>query len=164
MININQTNENGIPFIQHIANNTWPETFGEILSAEQINYMLFMMYDEQALLRQMKAGHVFLLARYNNETVGFASYELNYKGSPDVKLHKIYILPEMQGKKIGQHLIQEVAAIGRAAAQQGLLLNVNRHNKAIQFYERIGFVVIGEEDIDIGNGYFMNDIIMRMPL
>ncbi|UYQ92868.1 GNAT family N-acetyltransferase [Chitinophaga horti] len=165
MINIYQTNETGIPFIQHIANNTWPDTFGNILSTEQISYMLFMMYDHQALLKQMKElGHVFLLAKFNNETVGFASYELNYKGEPNIKLHKIYILPEMHGKKIGQHLVNEVAGIGRAAGQTGLLLNVNRHNNAVGFYERVGFSVIGEEDIDIGNGFFMNDVIMRMPL
>ncbi|WP_295126302.1 GNAT family N-acetyltransferase [uncultured Chitinophaga sp.] len=165
MINIYKTDENGIPFIQHIANNTWPETFGNILSADQISYMLLMMYDQQALLKQMnELGHVFLLARYEGQTVGFASYELNYKGEPNIKLHKIYILPEMQGKKIGKQLIDEVAFIGRNAGQQALLLNVNRDNNAITFYERSGFTVIGEEDIDIGNGYFMNDAIMRKPL
>jgi len=43
-----------------------------------------------------------------------------------------------------------------------LTLNVNRHNKARFFYEKYGFVIIGEEDIDIGEGYFMNDYIMEL--
>jgi hypothetical protein len=41
---------------------------------------------------------------------------------------------------------------------------VNRYNKARQFYEKMGFVVIGEEDIDIGNNYLMNDYIMEVPV
>lgn len=165
MISITRATENGIPFIQHIANNTWPETFGNILSPEQITYMLNMMYNTKALQQQMnQLGHVFLLAKYEEQTVGFASYQLHYKGEPSVKLHKIYVLPELQGKKIGKCLIDKVVSIGRAAAQKYLYLNVNRDNNAIGFYERYGFSVIGTEDIDIGNGYFMNDAIMRMPL
>jgi ribosomal protein S18 acetylase RimI-like enzyme len=43
-------------------------------------------------------------------------------------------------------------------------LNVNRNNKALGFYQKFGFVILREEDIDIGNGYFMNDYIMVCKL
>ncbi len=52
----------------------------------------------------------------------------------------------------------------RAAGQPHLLLNVNRCNKARNFYEARGFQVIAEEDIDIGNGYLMNDYLMQKDL
>jgi diamine N-acetyltransferase len=42
-------------------------------------------------------------------------------------------------------------------------LNVNRHNKAKSFYEKMGFVVAYEEDIPIGS-YWMNDYAMRKEL
>jgi ribosomal protein S18 acetylase RimI-like enzyme len=42
-----------------------------------------------------------------------------------------------------------------------LQLNVNRNNPAKIFYEKLGFAVLNEEDIDIGNGYFMNDYVMQ---
>ena len=42
-----------------------------------------------------------------------------------------------------------------------LLLNVNRNNKAVQFYLSLDFSIIKEEDNDIGNGYFMNDYVME---
>ena len=45
-----------------------------------------------------------------------------------------------------------------------LQLNVNRQNNAKEFYEKMGFAVIGEEDIDIGSGYYMNDYIMEKKL
>ena len=47
---------------------------------------------------------------------------------------------------------------------RSLLLNVNRHNKAISFYKKYGFDIIAEEDIDIGNGYYMNDYVMEKKL
>jgi hypothetical protein len=41
---------------------------------------------------------------------------------------------------------------------------MNRNNKARQFYEKNGFIIIKEEDIDIGNNYFMNDYVMEKRL
>jgi hypothetical protein len=41
---------------------------------------------------------------------------------------------------------------------------VNRYNKAKGFYEKLGFKVIGKEDIDIGNGYLMNDYVMQLEI
>ena len=45
-----------------------------------------------------------------------------------------------------------------------LELNVNRKNKAINFYKKYGFTILKEEDIDIGEGYFMNDYVMGMEV
>jgi ribosomal protein S18 acetylase RimI-like enzyme len=151
--------------VREIALDTWPHTFGDILSPEQISYMMGMMYSEAALQQQtVQKGHVFLLAEVDSVYGGFASYELHYKQQPVCKLHKIYILPSMQGRQVGKALIAEVARIAREAGMQKVSLNVNRDNKAAGFYERLGFRKTGEEDIDIGNGFFMNDAIMEMPL
>ena len=43
-------------------------------------------------------------------------------------------------------------------------LNVNRYNKALYFYEKHGFTIAQEVDIEIGEGYFMNDYIMKLSL
>ena len=45
-----------------------------------------------------------------------------------------------------------------------LSLNVNRFNSALTFYEKIGFKIIDEVNVDIGNGYFMEDYIMEKQL
>jgi ribosomal protein S18 acetylase RimI-like enzyme len=127
--------------------------------------MLGMMYDDASLRSQItERGHVFLLANVDGAFGGFASYELNYKNELKAKLHKIYIRPDMQGKNVGKVLMTEVAGIAREAGMQYLTLNVNRGNNAVGFYQRYGFEKTGEEDIDIGNGYFMNDAIMQMTL
>ncbi len=96
--------------------------------------------------------------------LGFLSYELNYKGVPKTKIHKIYLLPASQGKGVGKQLIEAVTDRAKAEHNDTLSLNVNRHNKAIRFYERLGFTHVASETIDIGNGFIMDDYVMEKPV
>ena len=165
MIRIHEASEADFPTIQHIAHQTWPVTFGAILSPAQVNYMLEWMYSLPSLQEQTaQKGHQFLLAKEENQALGFASYEVNYKGAPATKIHKIYILPNKQGKGIGKALIKSIGDSARDVGNQALLLNVNRYNAAVQFYKHLGFGIIGEENIDIGQGFLMEDYIMKLPL
>lgn len=151
--------------IRQIAQETWPVTFGNILSPEQIAYMLNMMYSIESLTEQVNSKHHhFILASENSTNLGYISYELNYHQQPQTKVHKIYLLPSAQGKGVGKLLMQQVAAIAVRAGNDALLLNVNRDNNAVAFYKKAGFEIIGTEDIDIGSGFLMEDYIMRKPL
>jgi len=58
------------------------------------------------------------------------------------------------------HIIEEIRKQGASTLQ----LQVNRHNKAKDFYELLGFTIIEEADFDIGNGYFMNDYVMEKKI
>ncbi|AMQ58101.1 GNAT family N-acetyltransferase [Algoriphagus sanaruensis] len=151
--------------VQSIAHRTWPSTFAKILSPEQIEYMLNWMYDLKMLESQLDKGHTFLLSEENGVELGFAGFELNYSEGPKAKLHKIYLLPEAQGKGAGKALILEVAGRAKKSGQKSLLLNVNKYNqKAIDFYLKMGFQEIYKEVIDIGNGYVMDDVVMELNL
>ncbi|MDM8174612.1 MULTISPECIES: GNAT family N-acetyltransferase [Olivibacter] len=165
MLHITKAKIDDIHIIQEIAHKTWPITFGSILSFEQISYMLEMMYSTTSLLRQMtELNHHFLLAAEENECLGFISYESAYKNALQTKIHKIYILPEAQGKGVGKKLMRAVEEIALNKGDKRLLLNVNKHNEAEKFYARLGFELIGTEDIDIGSGYLMEDKIMSKKL
>lgn len=165
MIKIRLLAKEELPLVQSIAYRTWPSTFAEILTPEQIEYMLNWMYSLEMLQSQFEKGHTFLLAEDNGEEFGFAGFELNYAEGPKAKLHKIYLLPSSQGKGVGKALIFEVAKRARKSGQKNLLLNVNKYNqKAIDFYLRIGFQEIYKEVINIGNGYVMDDVVMELEL
>lgn len=153
-----------IEIIQSLIQRIWKPTYREILSDEQMEYMLARMYDPLTLRNQMDEGHTFLLLNEDNTPVGFAGYQFDYPEKGICKLHKLYLLPETQGKGLGKMLIHEVIERAEKAGQHSLLLNVNRFNKAFDFYTRYGFEIKGEEDIDIGSGYFMNDYIMEYKL
>ena len=45
-----------------------------------------------------------------------------------------------------------------------LFLQVNRYNKSKTFYEKLGFTEVAFINLDIGNGYFMNDYVMEKKL
>ena len=161
-MNIKKASKDDIPAIQAISAIAWPETFKDILSAEQIRYMMNMMYSTASLENQIdRLNHCYLLAKKEDQYLGYLSYELNFQGSKETKIHKIYVLPEAQGQGVGQTLIAYTENISRNHNNSALLLNVNRHNNAINFYKKTGFDITTEEVIDIGNGFVMDDYVMR---
>lgn len=163
MITITKTTD--YDTVRKIAEQTWPKTYGHILSPEQIDYMFDMMYNINALKEQADLkGHHFILAEEDGIPLGFASYEFNYGGAPKTKIHKIYILPETQGKGIGKKQLDYITEKAIENQNTILSLNVNRYNTAYDFYVKIGFEKKGEEDINIGNGYLMEDYIMEKQL
>lgn len=166
MISIDKVGPEAIPQVQELAQLTWPVTYGPILPQEQLTYMLGLIYSTEALKAQMEKGHRFIIAKENNIPVGFAAYSVKDPSvSPSLfRLHKLYVDPGQQGKGIGRLLLQYIKDDIINSGATELELNVNRYNNARIFYERMGFTVMGEEDIDIGNGYFMNDYVMRVPL
>ena len=162
MLHIYNATSSDFPIIQEIAYLTWPDTFGAILSKEQISYMLEMMYSTDSLTEQTsKKGHQFLIVKDETKHLGYASYELNYKGLSKTKIH---ILPEAQGKGVGKLLMNSITDIARENQDRILSLNVNRDNTAFDFYKNIGFEKVGEENIDIGDGFLMEDFIMDKKL
>ena len=151
--------------IRSIAHETWPIAYGEILSKAQLDYMLGAFYNDTALKESVsQKRHHFVLANEGNQTLGFASFEWNYEHQKQTKIHKIYILPSAQGKGVGKALIDYIATEARKQGSLTLCLNVNRFNKAITFYEKMGFSIISEVNIELEYGYLMEDYVMERPV
>ena len=150
--------------VREIAEITWPVAFGEILSREQLAYMMKMIYAEEVLKGQINSGHEFYVYSEGEKVLGFMGVETAYKGKKQLKIHKLYILPNQQGKGIGQQFIAFAEKRARELGDETLTLNVNRLNKALHFYENLGFKNIRSEDIDIGQGYLMEDYVMEKSL
>ncbi|WP_281234164.1 GNAT family N-acetyltransferase [Flavobacterium gelatinilyticum] len=161
MIKITIVSIEDIEKIQEIAHTTWPVTYGEILTAAQLNYMLEMIYSKEALLKQIEnKEQLFYLISDTNSTIGFIGIEHNYKNEAVTKIHKIYLLPETQGKGYGKIVFEEIEKMASENHSKELLLNVNRFNTALNFYKKLGFEIKETVDIEIGNGYLMEDYVM----
>ena len=149
--------------IYDLAVPTWKDAYSKILTDEQIGYMLAKMYSESSLTRQMNEGHIFFIALQEGVPSGFISFCKSAKNL--YILEKLYILPQKQGTGAGRFLVQKAEEhIRQNDTNDGDLifeLNVNRNNKAVQFYERLGFHINREVDEDIGNGFYKNDYIMQ---
>ena len=160
---IRRADKTDIGVISTLAHAIWPETYGSILSEAQLHHMLNLFYSHESLEKQFDEHHVFLIALMNAETVGFASYSHADKAGT-YKVHKLYVHPMLHGKGFGRKLLDRIVHDIKPKGATTLRLNVNRHNRAIGFYERYGFKVVGEEDIAIGEGYFMNDYVMEKEI
>jgi GNAT superfamily N-acetyltransferase len=163
MITIKKVGASAVPEIIRLANISWKPTYKDILSAPQMDYMMQLLYSANTLHQQItQEQHQFILAMDDEGNIGFASYFLiDPNDRTGYKLQKLYINPDQQGKGIGKKLIDFIIEDIKPKGACSLELNVNRFNKATQFYKKIGFEIIREEDIDIGNNYFMNDYVMR---
>ncbi len=155
-----------IETISNLAHAIWPQAYGNILSEQQLNYMLDLIYSHSSLTNQIqKLQHNFIIVYDASAPVGFASFSPKSPADPMIfRLHKIYILPTQQGKGTGQFLLNHVIEQAKKSGAAILELNVNRQNKALHFYHKNGFSITREEDIDIGSGFFMNDYVMEKQL
>ena len=152
-----------IDTIASMAKQIWPSTYHDILSPDQIRYMMDLFYSNESLRKQMREQkHAFIIIGDDIAPIGFASYSAIEKTV--YKLHKIYVLPGLQGKGLGKFIVDYIIQKIKPEGATALQLNVNRSNKARYFYEKLGFRVIREEDIDIGSNYFMNDYVMEIKI
>lgn len=147
-----------------LAELIWPQTYMEYISEAQLRFMLDQMYNQGELLSQLRKGYTFLIAEENGKDVGFACSSVIDPENHGYKLHKLYVLPEMHGKGVGKILINEVVNLAVRHGGKTLQLNVNRNNKAKDFYEKIGFKIKKTVDLHVGNGFYMNDYVMELPI
>ncbi|MFW0714371.1 N-acetyltransferase family protein [Pedobacter sp. N23S346] len=161
MITLRKAKEQDIEVIRDIAAATWPSAYLDIIGQQQIDYMLDKMYNKGELLNQFLSGHIFLIAEDNTHQYGFAGYSIIDLEEKIYKLHKLYVLPSAHGKGVGKILINEVFNQVKDAGATALQLNVNKDNKAKDFYLKGGFTIKESVKLDIGEGFFMDDYVME---
>lgn len=178
-----------VPVIREIAHKAFPDTFGGILSPEQLEWMLDWMYSERVLTADIGSGHQeFYLGYWEGVPCGYISItapseeahakEADANASaadlevvqasdlPIYKLNKIYLSPDFQGLGLGRRLWQEAVEIikGMEKGPCRMILQVNRDNDACAFYEHLGMTCIAEEDFVLEHGYEMNDYVMAIDV
>ena len=170
--------EEHLPALAELAGVIWRAHYPEIISPEQIEFMLARMYSLDTLREEMQSqGIRYDRLLVSDEFVGFASYGPLGAGTPggDVrtaqravptfKLHKLYLRPELHGRGLGSRLLEHCEAEAWRLGAQRMILSVNKRNaKAIAAYRRNGFTIIESVVTDIGGGFVMDDFIMAKIL
>ena len=180
--------------IHDMAQVVFRHTYREILSPEQMEYMMDWMYSPANLQKQLDEGHVYYIAYRDGKACGYVSVQpegIADDGRLLFHLQKIYVLPSEQGHGLGRALfaravahvreavlareaahVQEVAGGCTEECVEGCVegcgarieLNVNRNNPSIGFYHHLGLRILRQGDFHIGNGYYMNDYIMGLEV
>lgn len=151
-----------IELIQELALESWQVAYQSILSEEQIHYMLETMYSQSVLKSQLEARnyYYFIVLGESKQPVGFLGFEHHYEPLT-TKLHRIYLLPSMQGKGYGSRSLEFLKQRTRNEKDTRIVLNVNKNNGAKEYYEHNGFQIYDQGVFDIGNGFVMDDYLME---
>ncbi|MCD7971668.1 MAG: GNAT family N-acetyltransferase [Candidatus Azobacteroides sp.] len=150
--------------INRLASDVWYHTYLGIHTREQLEYMFEKMYHPDVLARQMKSGQLFFIGYREHAPMGYICIE--QQEAHFFYLHKLYVLPAFQGTGAGKFLFEAaVNQITEIHPDKCIMeLNVNRQNKAIRFYEKMGMTIVRENDEEIGEGFVMNNCFMRLEI
>ena len=75
MITIRETGMENLDTIRQLAYEIWPGAYGELLAAEQLEYMLDKFYSISSLQNQLNGlRHQFILVYEDEAAIGFASF------------------------------------------------------------------------------------------
>lgn len=141
--------------LSSLAHQIWRECFPGMISDEQIEYMLEKFQSVKAITEQMQNGYDYYFLIYEGETAGYTGMR---EDSDEVFLSKIYVIDRFRGKGIASEAVSRIVELGKP-----ITLTVNRGNfRAINAYEKMGFVKVREQKADIGSGFIMDDYVMQL--
>ncbi len=108
--------------------------------------------------------HVFV-AQNGNSLVGFSVIKFNTRGPVDsdssVELQTLYVQENFIGHGVGTLLLRAAEAKARQRSNGALWLTVNAKNaRAIAFYARHGYTMIGTTYFALGEGRHENHVLI----
>ncbi|MDE6442442.1 MAG: GNAT family N-acetyltransferase [Clostridia bacterium] len=145
--------------LREIAFEVMHETFDSTLAQGQVDYMLNAFLSKEAVEKCLgEKEYSYILIYLNGEAVGFFSYcpakYFNPEYTSGTFLSKLYIKKFARGKKIASKIL--------ASLMRPVYLTVKKdNNKAVNIYKHCGFKILQSVTTDIGEGYVMDDFIMR---
>lgn len=148
-----------------LANTIWHKHYSDIISPEQIEYMLNQRYASTLIRAQILSNNIWWNKLVlNKEIIGFSCCLLT-DNPKELKLDKLYLHPHHQRKGYSAILVDKIKQFMRHHAFEQLTLAVNKHNtSAIAAYLHYGFTISDDIIIDIGNGFVMDDYLMTMTI
>ena len=159
------------PALNAMARQSWVETFGAQYTAEDLAAFMADAYGpEGALIRSLSDPQVAIrLAEGDNGIAGYATIAPNRLPAPDAEpgaqdVRQLYVLRPWQGSGVAAQLMAWAIGTARERGAPALYLSVWEENgRARRFYQRHGFVHVGDYDFPVGN-QIDRDLVMRLAL
>lgn len=137
-----------------ISITSWQETYKNIVDKEYLDNL-----NIERRLEKFENNYQtspFLVAKINNEVVGFCRYSsnTNYENFPniDCELTVLYIKPSLKNKGIGTSLFNYAKNELKKEQKHNMLVCCLKGNTIGEsFYKKMGGEIIGKNTIEIGN-------------
>lgn len=169
MIKITQANREHSQIISEIGKQAFWESHGHSASKEYINSFIAKTYNEAAINKEFKNTNIlYHLVSFNDKIAGFSKIELsssnvNIKDPNITKLDRLYLLKEFYGKNLGAKLVDLIIELSKQNQQNGIWLAVWKENqKALNFYLKAGFKIVGEFNFKISETHSNPNHIMYL--
>ena len=156
--------------IAALALETFRETYGPVAPAANLEKYIAEHFHPDLILKELQhPGHSFYIAYIADKPVGFTkiTHHQAAKGQANkngIKLDRIYIVKAFQGLSIGTELMKKVYSIAREARADYIWLIVwQKNERAIQFYQKAGFVIYETDEYHFGNEIHQ-EFLMKLDL
>lgn len=140
---------------------TWHATYDGIYSADRVADITSRWHSVDNLANGLDRPGLFLVAVENGRIVGTLSLEPACGGG--LKLERLYVRPDAQGRGIGRRLLDAGLAAYPDATAIGLEVEP-ANTQASRFYERQGFAATGNTGDCGGSGDRIPALVMSRGL
>mgnify|MGYP003395131454 CR=1 FL=1 len=153
-----------------LAERTFRETFAADNSGENIDLHCATRFSAEIQGQEISDPQMTtLLGEVAGELVGFAQLRLAHtaaciKADRPAELHRIYVLNAWHGRGVARELMHAVYAAAARAGCDCIWLGVwERNPRAIAFYHKCGFSVVGDHPFMLGRDR-QRDLILTAQL
>lgn len=169
-------NDDEIRLLANLAKNIWEEYWPSLLNDAQIAYMVEKFQSYEAIKRQIEdEKYTYKIISINGENAGYFGISPKDKrvwecaddkiGFEYLFLSKLYLKKEFRSKGFGCKAFEAIKEIARKAGLKFIYLTVNKYNtNSVKAYEKWGFETVETAVTNIGQGFIMDDYIMRYEL
>ncbi len=142
-----------------LAARIWSEYWADKLKEGQTEYMVNKFQSFQPIKDSIADGYEYYILKSGGQDIGYTGFNFE---EDRVFISKIYLNRDYRGLGLSAQILDMIKARALSEGFHKAYLTVKRDNiQAINAYKRAGFVVSGQADTDIGNGYEMNDYILE---
>ncbi len=156
MHSITEAKTEDAELLAEIGRTSWIEAHGSSAESEHIQFYVSQKYTKEVILEQIKSpSNKYYIVYWNGKPAGYSNLIINAKDSnvdlPDVaELDRLYLLSEFYNLKLGWELLNFNIKLAKENAQNGLWLYVWKGNeRALSFYHKAGFEIVGSHDFKI---------------
>ncbi len=149
--------------LAELASAIWHECYAQLLSKQQIEYMVEKFQSAEAMEWQTRQeGYRYFWVKQDNEAIGYLGLQAK---EGRLLLSKCYLAKHCRGTGAGQAMLAYTENLAKELGCHTLWLTVNKGNeRAKAAYEKAGMTLVRQQVVDIGGGFVMDDYVFEKPL
>ena len=152
-----------LELIDGLAREIWYEYYVPLIGRAQVDYMVSKFQSSGAMAAQIREGYEYFITERDGRSIGYCAVQPQ-PADGRLFLSKLYLLRDDRGAGTGRVCMEFIEQLARRRGLKLLWLTVNKGNPAVKAYERLGFRIAADLEIDIGGGFVMDDFRMEKPL